>query len=169
MKYIDRLSLLMCMPIVLVSCVDLETRNSSIGRDFSNNDSSSFSISMEEDFMNKTISLLIGSEPIDVSWEDNTSVSALKKRAEDGLTIKMRKYGGFEQVGSLGTSLPSNDVNMKTEPGDICLYSSNQIVVFYGSNTWDYTKLGHINLSIEELQSLLGEEAVTLVLELKDK
>ena len=27
-------------------------------------------------------------------------------------------------------------------------------MIFYGSNTWEYTKLGHINLSEEELKKL---------------
>ena len=61
-------------------------------------------------------------------------------------------YGGFEQVGSIGSTLPSADTRITTNPGDIVLYSSNQIVLFYDSNTWSYTKLGHINLSKSELK-----------------
>lgn len=79
----------------------------------------------------------------------------------------MSKYGGFEQVGSLGTTLPSNDERITTSPGDIVLYSSNQIVIFYESNTWAYTKLGHIVLSKSELTELLGEDDVTITLTLK--
>ena len=75
----------------------------------------------------------------------------------------MSRYGGFEQVGSIGTTLPSNDVQMTTSPGDIVLYSSNQLVVFYGSNSWAYTKLGHIeNMSEEELTELLSNSDVTI-------
>lgn len=87
--------------------------------------------------------------------------------AKDGLIITMSKYGGFEQVGSLGTTLPSNDERITTSPGDIVLYSSNQIVIFYESNTWAYTKLGHIVLSKSELTELLGEDDVTITLTLK--
>lgn len=79
----------------------------------------------------------------------------------------MSKYGGFEQVGSLGTTLPFNDERITTSPGDIVLYSSNQIVIFYESNTWAYTKLGHIVLSKSELTELLGEDDVTITLTLK--
>ena len=43
----------------------------------------------------------------------------------------MSMYGGFEQVGSLGISLPRNDVQTTTTAGDIVLYSGNQMVVFY--------------------------------------
>ena len=64
--------------------------------------------------------------------------------AKDGLIITMSKYGGFEQVGSLGTTLSSNNERITTSAGDIVLYSSNQLVIFYGSNTWSYTKLGYM-------------------------
>ena len=35
-------------------------------------------------------------------------------------------------------------------------------MVFYGSNSWAYTKLGHIDLSEEELTQLLGNGDVVL-------
>lgn len=95
-------------------------------------------------------------------------MSALKELAADGnLTIKAHQYGGFEQVGSLPQRIESNDVHMTAEPGDIMLYSSNSVVVYYGTNTWAYTKLGHIeNLSEAELQELLSGETVTLTFSL---
>lgn len=71
-------------------------------------------------------------------------------------------YGGFEQVGSIGQSISRDDKQITTEFGDIVLYSGNQIVVFYGSNSWAYTKLGHIGLSEEELTKLLGNGDVVL-------
>ena len=71
-------------------------------------------------------------------------------------------YGGFEQVGSIGQSISRDDKQITTEFGDIVLYSGNQIVVFYGSNSWAYTKLGHIDLSEEELTEILGNGDVVL-------
>jgi hypothetical protein len=80
-----------------------------------------------------------------VEWEDNESVEALKELCQEGpLTIRMSMYGGFEQVGSIGQSLPRDDSRTTTQAGDIVLYSGDQIVVFYGSNSWAYTRLGHI-------------------------
>ena len=121
----------------------------------------------EDEDMNKTIELKIDNQIIDVIWLDNSSVNALKELAKDGLTINMSKYGGFEQVGSIGSTLPSSDIRITTNPGDIVLYSSNQIVIFYDSNTWSYTKLGYINLSKSELTDLLGDEDVVITLNLK--
>ena len=121
----------------------------------------------DDSYMNKTIELKIGNTIVDVNWLDNDSVKALKELVKDGLTINMSMYGGFEQVGSLGKTITSNDESLTTTVGDICLYQSNQIVIFYGSNTWSYTKLGHISLTKSELTELLGEENLVITLNLK--
>ena len=107
----------------------------------------------------------INDTPVTVAWENNASVSALKELAADGLTIQMSMYGGFEQVGSIGQRLPSSDVQTSTSSGDIVLYSSNQLVVFYGSNSWAYTRLGHItDKTPEEMRTLLSNGDVTITL-----
>ena len=109
----------------------------------------------------------IGDTSVDVTWEDNDSIKELNKLAESGLSISMSMYGGFEQVGSIGQSISRNDVQMTTQSGDIVLYSGYQLVVFYGSNSWSYTKLGKINLSQKELEKLLGNGDVTITLVLE--
>ena len=121
----------------------------------------------EDESANMKLTLKIDGIEVEVLWLDNESVKALKNLAKDGLTINMSKYGGFEQVGSIGSTLPSVDTRITTNPGDIVLYSSNQIVLFYDSNTWSYTKLGHINLSKSELTDLLGDEDVVITLSLE--
>ena len=64
-------------------------------------------------------------------------------------------------------SFSRSDVQMTTQPGDIVLYSGNQLVVFFGSNSWSYTKLGHINgLSADELAALLDKDIA--VIEIKN-
>jgi hypothetical protein len=111
----------------------------------------------------------IGDTPVTVVWENNASVDALKALVQDKpLTIQMSMYGGFEQVGSIGTSLPRNDVRITTNSGDIVLYSGNQMVVFYGSNTWAYTKLGHItDKTAQEMKTLLSNGNVTITLSME--
>jgi hypothetical protein len=119
-----------------------------------------------ETTMEKSLRLLINETEVPVGWEENESVEALARlAAAEPLTVQMSMYGGFEQVGSLETSLPRNDVQTVTQAGDIVLYSGNQIVVFYGSNSWAYTRLGRItDVSAEELTDLLsnGDVAITL-------
>lgn len=111
----------------------------------------------------ENMKLLVDNQELEVSWEDNASIEAIKNITP--LTVNMHRYGGFEQVGSIGQSIVSNDKRITTAPGDIVLYSSNQIVIFFGSNTWEYTKLGHINLSQSELNDLLNKENVTVKIE----
>ena len=125
------------------------------------------STTKEDETETMKLTLKIDDMEVDVIWADNDSVKALKNLAKDGLTINMSKYGGFEQVGSIGSTLPSSDTRITTNPGDIVLYSANQIVIFYDSNTWSYTKLGHINLSKSELTDLLGDKDVVVLLNLK--
>lgn len=110
----------------------------------------------------------INGQEIPVTWEDNESVAELKRQAQQGdVTVQMSMYGGFEQVGALGRSYPSADTRITTQNGDIVLYASNQIVMFYGSNTWSYTRLGKIDLSNDEVTDLLSNGNVTLTISAK--
>ena len=112
--------------------------------------------------------MMIGETPVTVAWEDNASVEALRALAAEGITIEMSMYGGFEQVGSIGQSLPRDDQQTTTTSGDIVLYSGNQLVVFYGSNSWAYTRLGHItDQTPAQMKALLGSGDVTITLSMK--
>ena len=110
--------------------------------------------------------LMIGDTAVTVDWEDNESVMELKELVSEGpVVIDMSMYGGFEQVGAIGATLSSDDVQTITSPGDIVLYADSQIVIFYGSNSWVYTRLGKITgCTDEELASLLGGGNVTITL-----
>ena len=116
-----------------------------------------------------TLRMTIGTTPVSVSWEDNDAVESLRELCRNGsLTISMSMYGGFEQVGSIGASLPQNDVQTTTSAGDIVLYAGDQLVVFYGSNTWAYTRLGHItDQDADDMAQLLSNGDTTLTLSLE--
>ncbi len=111
----------------------------------------------------------IGENTLTAVLEDNESADALKELlAENPLTISASNYGGFEKVCSLGTELPRNDSQMTTEAGDICLYNGNQIVIFYGSNSWSYTRLGKVsNADKSQLEEILSGEETEITLSLK--
>ena len=112
------------------------------------------------------MTMTIGDTKVNVDWEANSSVDALKELVSSGpLSIDMSMYGGFEQVGSIGQSLPREDKQTTTASGDIVLYSGNQLVVFYGSNSWAYTRLGHISDKTDaEIEALLSKGDVTITL-----
>lgn len=107
--------------------------------------------------------LWINETEIPVSWEENETVQALAQQAGRGdITVSMSMYSDNEQVGPLGRRYPRSDVQTVTQNGDIVLYSGDQIVVFYGSNSWAYTRLGKMRLSPEEVTDLLGSGDVML-------
>ena len=111
--------------------------------------------------------MTINDTKVDVTWKNNASVAELKELAEDELTISMSMYGGFEQVGPIGKSITRDDKQTTTSAGDIVLYSGNQLVVFYGSNSWANTRLGKINLNEKELKNLLSNGDVTITLSME--
>lgn len=120
----------------------------------------------ESSEMEMAMVLRINDQVVGVEWEDNETVNALQAMAANSpVVIQMSMYGGFEQVGPIGLTLPSNDKQITTASGDIVLYSGNQIVIFYGSNSWAYTRLGKVkDISATELEGLLGNGDVTLTI-----
>lgn len=112
--------------------------------------------------------MYIGDQAVQVEWANNDAVKALKEQVQtEPLTIDMSMYSDFEQVGELGFDLPVNDKQISTKAGDIMLYAGDKIVVFYGTNSWDYTPLGKIqDKSPEELADLLGNGDVSVTLKM---
>lgn len=113
--------------------------------------------------------LLIDNVEVPVEWEDNESLKQILNIASSSdIIVHAHRYGSFEQVGELGHSIASNNIQMTTEPGDIVLYNGNNIVVFFGNNSWSYTKLGKIkDKNLTELKALLDKSSATLTLTIK--
>lgn len=111
----------------------------------------------------------VGENTLTAILEDNESAEALKEfLADEPVTISASNYGGFEKVCSLGTGLPKNDSQLTTHAGDICLYNGNQIVIFYGSNSWAYTRLGRVSdADAAELEEVLSGEETEITLSLE--
>ena len=150
-----------CMTIMFCMCAcSGNTKNSGDNQD------AVTEISASETIGDSTMIMKIGDTKVNVEWEDNQAVEALRDMAKDGdITIQMSMYGGFEQVGSIGQSLQRDDKQTTTSSGDIVLYSGNQMVVFYGSNSWSYTRLGHISDKDEaEMAELLSNGDVTITI-----
>ena len=102
---------------------------------------------------------------------ENSSADAFLDHLKAGdVTVDMHDYGSFEKVGSLGTSLPRNDEQITTEPGDVILYQGDQITIYYDVNSWSFTRLGKVqDLSQAELKEILGDGNVTITFSLRDE
>ena len=109
----------------------------------------------------------VGNSSFTVTLENNSAANALADMLrEKPLVIQMSDYSGFEKVGSLGKRLPTSNSQTTTNAGDIVLYNGNQIVIFYGSNTWSYTRLGKID-DLSGLEEALGSGDVTVIFSMK--
>lgn len=117
-----------------------------------------------------TIRLAIeGGRTFTATLVDNSSTQALKEQlAKGNITVEMEDYANMEKVGSLGIRLPRNDKQTTTGPGDIILYQGHNLVIYYDTNSWSFTRLGKINdASQADLKAALGKGDVTVTLSLE--
>ncbi len=120
----------------------------------------------QENMETSTIRLKVGGKTFTATLVDNSSTRALKALlAEGDLTIEMEDYARMEKVGPIGTTLPRNDEQISTVPGDLILYQGRYFVIYYGRNSYSLTRLGKIdNVSESELKAALGDGDVTVTL-----
>lgn len=89
--------------------------------------------------------ITVNGQTLTADFADNSSARAFRELLSKGaVTVSMDDYGGFEKVGSLGTTLPRNDSQITTEPGDVILYQGSSITIYYDRNSWSFTRLGKI-------------------------
>ena len=120
--------------------------------------------------MPETIKISVSGKTLSVKIEDNDATKALVSALrEASITYEAHDYGGFEKVGGLGRRLPSSDSQITTQPGDVILYSGNQLVLFYSSNSWSYTRIGRMQYgTLDQLKDFLqsGRGNITVTLSL---
>lgn len=117
------------------------------------------------------IKLTVNGKSFTATLEENSSAEGLRQLLEKGdLSIRMNDYGDMEKVGSLGTSLPRNDRQTTTRPGDLILYLGNSFVIYYDTNSWNFTRLGRldgVSTRQEVLELLGGKGDITVTLSVK--
>lgn len=122
-----------------------------------------------EETEGNTMKITVGNTVFTAALAENSSVTALKELlAEEPLTIHMHDYGDMEKVGPIGTSLPRNDEQITTGAGDIILYQGNSLVIYYDTNSWNFTRIGKIeNVTKQELLKALGDGDVDVTFSLE--
>ncbi len=159
------LTLVLILIISIVAIIVNKTRNSTT-KALEENKNNLIQERKVQDKEVQEIKIKVGNEILNMKLEQNEATKVLVEKLQQGdITVHTSQYGSFEQVGDLGFSLPKNDTQIKTKIGDVMLYQGNQITIFYGSNSWSYTKLGEItNKTESELKNILGNSNATLVL-----
>ncbi len=102
--------------------------------------------------------ITVNGHTLTADFADNSSAGAFRELLSKGpVSVSMDDYGGFEKVGSLGTTLPRNDSQITTEPGDVILYQGSSITIYYDRNSWSFTRLGKIrDVTQPRLKEVLG-------------
>ena len=153
MTFIHRLMMLVTA-LVIISCSSDETQAQT-----SNNET-----------MTQKMYITIGGRTASVTLADNSATQALVEKLQQApVTVTLNSSGGFEIWGPLGFSLPTSNERINAQPGDVILYGDNNICIFYGTNSWTYTRLGKIdNLTASELKTFLkaGENNISVTLSL---
>ena len=113
------------------------------------------------------LNITVGDDELSATFADNSSAEEfLELLAQGPVTVEMEDYGGFEKVGALGTTLTRNDERITAEPGDVILYQGNQITIYYGTNTWNFTRLARID-DPTDLREKLGDGSVSVTFSLE--
>lgn len=114
------------------------------------------------------VCLTVGHRTATATLVDNPATRELVALLQQGsIKVQMSDYGGFEKVGVLPRSFTTSNSQITTEPGDIMLYQGNNIVIFYGSNSWSYTILGRLDgAGADEVRAFLGTGQIELTLSL---
>lgn len=166
MKKLLLLSCLLLAANIFESCGNDEPfSNNSFQEDFGNTDKEN------EDMKTDKLLLTIGENSFTVTLEDNASTQAwVKKLMEGPISVHMSDYGNMEKVGHLGFSLPRTDKSITTSPGDLILYQGNSFVIYYDTNSWNFTRLGKVDgvsTRTEMLDMLGGKGDIVVTLSLK--
>lgn len=119
---------------------------------------------------NMKLYIKVNNRTLTATLVDNSSTRALiEKLEESDLTINMEDYASMEKVGNLGFNLPTNNQNINTQAGDLILYQGNSFVIYYDTNSWNFTRLGEIdNVNEKELREILGDGNINVILSLSN-
>lgn len=107
---------------------------------------------------NKQISMkmIVGEYTFDVEYAESSTAEAFKKILP--VTLKMEELNGNEKYCYIDSSLPMSSSNPGTiNAGDIMLFGSNCVVVFYETfkTSYSYTRIGKVK-DASHLKKALG-------------
>lgn len=171
---VSKIAILTFVIVLLLSCTgctqesNQANNNQSQTKETAETPQQQFENQKVEEEMN-TFNIYANGHTLAVEAANNSSAQALLDLLKEGdIVVNAHDYGNFEKVGSLPTSLPTNDEQITTQPGDVILYQGNQLTVYYDTNSWSFTRLGKItNVNATELKEILGSDNVKLRLSLK--
>lgn len=132
------------------------------GNDNENNDNGN---NGGENEMNRNITIRVGKHGFSATLEDNATARAFSALLP--MTVTMNELNGNEKYHYLSENLPTDSYRPGTiQNGDLMLYGSNCVVLFYEtfSSSYSYTRIGKLD-NPSGLATALGRGNVTVTLE----
>lgn len=143
------------------------TTMTACARDDNEADNESQILQNDNSNMNSTLKLTIGQTSFTATLEDNATVKELQSLLP--MTLQMDELNGNEKYCYLSSSLPTAASRPGTiHAGDIMLYGSSCIVIFYKtfSSGYSYTRIGHID-NVVQLAQAVGSGSVSVRFEMQ--
>lgn len=100
----------------------------------------------EKSAMSNRISVRVGDKAFTATLVDNATAAALRARLP--LAVTMTELNGNEKFVRLPGTLPTQETTPSTiQTGDVMLYGSNTLVLFYKSfpTSYSYTRIGRVD------------------------
>lgn len=114
------------------------------------------------------INIRINDHDLLVEMIDNSSSRALIKRLKKSdIVLEMKEFAKMEKFGVLDEKYPQNDEWFTTSCRDVILSEGYLLVIYYASNTWNFTKIGKVvNICDEEFKRILGRNNILATIQL---
>lgn len=162
-------AILLCLCLALTACGENHDTDKTDGNDSNteqnseNNDGDS-----EKNEGITEMYITVNNNKLKVTLAENSSVNALAGILNQGDITYTAYANSFEIYGDIGHSLPTNNSQMTSEPGDVLLYIGSNICIFFGSNSYSYTRIGKIEgytaAQLKEILAPLSTVQVTISL-----
>ena len=89
--------------------------------------------------------ITVGNNKLKVTLAENSTVDALVELLKKGDITYTAHANNFEIYGYIGHDLTTkNDERLTSQVGDVFLWAGDNICIFFGNNSYSYTRIGRI-------------------------
>lgn len=107
----------------------------------------------------------VNDNKLKVTLAKNSSVDALIEILKNGDITYIAHANNFEIYGDIGQDLTTkNDTHLTSQVGDVFLWAGDNICIFFGNNSYSYTRIGKIEgYSAAQLKEILAPSSTVQV------
>ena len=166
-KFIAALiAVLLCFCLAMTAC----GKNSEYGTTGDDTNQSGGNVDSEESEEINEMYITVGDNKLKVNLAENSTVDALVEILKQGDITYTAHANNFEIYGDIGHGLTTkNDTHLTSEVGDVFLWAGDNICIFFGNNSYSYTRIGKIEgYTAAQLKEMLApSSSVQVTISLK--